>query len=219
MLPVVAIVPAGIEAGAEVNQNAFAFVDIESGSATSLEAASKRDTVTFIAGSNVTMTASPGNNIVTINAADTTYSNATTSASGLMSAADKTKLNGIAAGAQVNPGVATTSANGLMSSTDKTKLNNITIRTAAAVATKNFTIDYRETVKVVFKYKYTEDRFDDADIVVPMTIPQLSTGLAINSFEHSGAYFNIWITNAHPTSRTVTANTEIKLLVIDNEVS
>ena len=190
--------------------------------------------------------------------------NASSSTAGLMSAADKTKLDGVQAGAQVNrtytavtgkptaavsPGFggpiivsqvaqdangqvsvtdrtitipsndATTSAHGLMSASDKLKLNKVSIRTAAAVATKNFTIDYRETVKVVFKYKNTEDRFDSADIVVPMAIPQLSTGLAINSFEHSGTYFNIWITNAHPTSRTVTANTEITLLVIDNEVS
>lgn len=50
---------------------------------------------------------------------------ATTSANGLMSAADKTKLDGIEANAQPNPGVATTSANGLMSSADKTKLNGI----------------------------------------------------------------------------------------------
>lgn len=56
---------------------------------------------------------------------DHTYNDATTSAHGLMTAADKTKLNGIAAGAQVNPGVATTSANGLMSSSDKSKLNGI----------------------------------------------------------------------------------------------
>jgi hypothetical protein len=73
---------------------------------------------------------------------------ATTSASGLMSSTDKTKLNGIAAGAQVNVGTnlnyaaltrllssstgsdvtlpeATTSAAGLMSSSDKTKLNGL----------------------------------------------------------------------------------------------
>lgn len=50
---------------------------------------------------------------------------ATTSANGLMSAADKTKLNGIEAGAQVNPGNATTSAAGLMSASDKSKLNGI----------------------------------------------------------------------------------------------
>lgn len=50
---------------------------------------------------------------------------ATTSANGLMSSSDKSKLNGIQAGAQVNPGAATTSANGLMSKEDKSKLNGI----------------------------------------------------------------------------------------------
>jgi hypothetical protein len=43
-----------------------------------------------------------------------------------MSAADKTKLNGIAAGAQVNPGNATQNAAGLMSAADKTKLDGMT---------------------------------------------------------------------------------------------
>ena len=55
----------------------------------------------------------------------TTVSPATTSAAGLMSAADKVKLNGIAQGAQVNPGAATTTAAGLMSAADKVKLNGI----------------------------------------------------------------------------------------------
>ena len=39
---------------------------------------------------------------VTIAAQDTTYSNATTSAAGLMSSDDKSKLNGVASGVQVN---------------------------------------------------------------------------------------------------------------------
>lgn len=50
---------------------------------------------------------------------------ATTSANGLMSSADKSKLDGVTAGAQPNPGVATTSADGLMSSSDKTKLDGV----------------------------------------------------------------------------------------------
>lgn len=54
-----------------------------------------------------------------------TYDPATQSASGLMSAQDKTKLDGIEQGAQVNPGEATASASGLMSAADKTKLNGI----------------------------------------------------------------------------------------------
>ena len=60
-----------------------------------------------------------------VNVPWTTPGNATTGAAGLMSAADKTKLDGIATGAQVNPGVATSSANGLMSKTDKSKLDGI----------------------------------------------------------------------------------------------
>ncbi|WP_368249018.1 hypothetical protein, partial [Enterococcus faecium] len=43
--------------------------------------------------------------------------NATTTANGLMSSTDKTKLDGIAAGAQKNPGNATTTTAGLMSAT------------------------------------------------------------------------------------------------------
>lgn len=56
--------------------------------------------VNFKNGTNVSISGS-GNDI-TISATDTTYSDATTSASGLMSASDKTKLNGIASGAEVN---------------------------------------------------------------------------------------------------------------------
>ena len=56
------------------------------------------------AGSNITIS---GN---TISATDTTYSDATTSASGLMSSADKAKLDGIAAGATANDGTVTSVA-------------------------------------------------------------------------------------------------------------
>jgi hypothetical protein len=75
-------------------------------------------------------------------AASHTHSNATTSAVGFMSSTDKTKLDGIASGAEVNvqadwnattgdafiqnkPGVATTSLPGFMSSADKTKLDGL----------------------------------------------------------------------------------------------
>ena len=57
------------------------------------------DDITLIQGTNVTLTTDTTNRTVTIAAQDTTYSAATTSAAGLMSANDKTKLNGIATGA------------------------------------------------------------------------------------------------------------------------
>lgn len=89
----------GIATGAEVNQNAFSNVKVGS---TTVAADTKTDTLELVAGSNVTLTPDATNDKVTIAATDTTYSDATTSASGLMSAADKTKLNGIATGAEVN---------------------------------------------------------------------------------------------------------------------
>lgn len=68
---------------------------------------SSADDVTLIQGTNITLTTDTTNRTVTIAATDTTYSDATTSASGLMSSADKTKLNGIATGATANIGTIT----------------------------------------------------------------------------------------------------------------
>jgi len=57
----------------------------------------------LVAGSNVTLTPDATNDKVTIAATDTTYSDVTAGgSSGLMTGADKTKLNGIATGAEVN---------------------------------------------------------------------------------------------------------------------
>ena|GEM_PF-3672981 len=89
----------GIAQGAEVNQSAFSNVAV--GSVT-IAADRKTDTLTLVAGSNVTLTPDATNDKVTFSAKDTTYSAATPSADGLMSATDKRKLNGIEAGATEN---------------------------------------------------------------------------------------------------------------------
>lgn len=95
---------------AEVNQNAFSNVIVGS---TTITADTKTDTLTF-AGSNVTLTPDATNGKITIGitksnvtsalgytppTTNTTYSVATQSANGLMSSADKTKLDDIATGA------------------------------------------------------------------------------------------------------------------------
>lgn len=85
---------AGIEAGAEVNQNAFSNVKV---GATTIAAASATDQVELIAGTNVTLTPDASNKTVTIAATDTTYSAATSSADGLMSSTDKAALDAITA--------------------------------------------------------------------------------------------------------------------------
>lgn len=84
---------------AYVNQNAFSNVKVGS---TTVAADTATDTLTLVAGTNVTITPDATNDKITIAATDTTYPVATQSADGLMSSTDKTKLDGVATGAQVN---------------------------------------------------------------------------------------------------------------------
>ena len=72
----------GIAAGAEVNQNAFSNILVGS---TTIAADAKGDTLTLVAGTNITLTPDATNDKVTITAKDTTYTNmtgATASAAG-----------------------------------------------------------------------------------------------------------------------------------------
>ena len=66
----------GIAIGAEVNQNAFSNVVIDS---TTISADSKTDSLTLVAGSNVTITADADNDKITIASQDTIYTHPTTS--------------------------------------------------------------------------------------------------------------------------------------------
>ena len=107
----------GVQAGAQVNRTYTAVT----GKPTAAASPAFGGTVTVSqVAQSTTGQISVTDRVITIPSSD-----ATTSTHGLMSAADKSKLNGIAAGAQVNPGNATTSAAGLMSASDKSKLNGI----------------------------------------------------------------------------------------------
>lgn len=90
-----------IATAAEVNQNAFSNILVGT---TTIAADAKSDTLTLTAGSGITLTPDATNDKVTIGvtANGHTHTDATTSASGFMSAASLTKLNGIAAAAEVN---------------------------------------------------------------------------------------------------------------------
>lgn len=133
---------AGIATGAQVNQNAFSNVVVGS---TTIAADSKTDTLTFVAGTNITLTPDATNDKITIAAKN--YSNATTSAAGLMSADDKTKfdaaiskLDGIAAGANktvVDTALSPTSTNPVQNKVINTALSGkqATITGAATTIT------------------------------------------------------------------------------------
>lgn len=80
----------GVAAGAEVNQNAFSKIVVGS---TTIIADTEIDTLTLVAGTNITLTPDATNDKVTITAKDTTYAVATQSANGLMSATDKKSVD------------------------------------------------------------------------------------------------------------------------------
>ena len=95
---------AGIAAGAEVNQNAFTNINVLTDNGTSvgsMTADQENDVLTLQAGNNVTLGIDSTNDKVVISAKDTTYGLASTTADGLMSKEDKSKLASIAEGAQV----------------------------------------------------------------------------------------------------------------------
>src|SRR5574344_260219 len=133
----------GIATGAEVNQNAYSNIVVGE---TTIAADAKEDSLTMIAGSNITLTPDATADSITITATDTTYSNATTSTAGLMSSTDKTKLDGISEGAEVNQFGFSNVSDGTntIASTTKTDTlkivagSNVTV--AADNATKTVTI-------------------------------------------------------------------------------
>ena len=80
--------------------------------------------VKSVTASGRTVTVTKGNGTTsTFTTQDTTYSAATQSTAGLMSAADKTKLDGLSGDYSSVIGMATSSKDGLMSKTDKVKLD------------------------------------------------------------------------------------------------
>lgn len=82
--------------------------------------------VKSVTASGRTVTVTKGNGTTsTFATQDTTYSVATQSANGLMSAADKRKLDGLSGDYASAIGLATSSKDGLMSKTDKAKLDAI----------------------------------------------------------------------------------------------
>lgn len=118
-------------ANAEANQNAFSNITVGS---TTITADTKTDTVTFVAGSNITLTPNAANDSITIAATNTVYTHPTTAgnkhipAGGSSGQILRWSADGTAVwGADNNTtySVATQTSNGLMSADDKGKLDSV----------------------------------------------------------------------------------------------
>ena len=93
-----------------------------------------------ITGSGATSVTSDANGVITISSTNTTYNTATTSANGLMSSGDKSKLDGIATGATkvvVDSSLSTSSANPVQNKLVTTEINSLkTLVGSTAVSTQ-----------------------------------------------------------------------------------
>ena len=153
---------------AEANQNAFSNVKVGS---TTIAADSKTDTLELVAGTNVTLTPDATNDKVTITAKDTTYSAATTSTAGLMSASDKSKLDGIATGANkttVDSALSSTSTNPVQNKAVNTAITNLkTLVGDTAVATQisNAVASKADTNHTHDNRYYTETEVDNYQLI------------------------------------------------------
>ena len=138
----------GVATGAEVNQNAFS--NVTDGTNT-VSAATKTDTITLEGSGLVTITADAANKKVTIGATAPSYSDATQSEHGLMSAADKTKLDGIDESADVNQnafsnakvGATTVAAGAVTDTLEFVQGSNVTL--SADATAKTITIAATDT--------------------------------------------------------------------------
>ena len=120
---------AGIATSAEVNQNAFS--NIVAGSTTAA-ASSKTDTFTVKATGAASVSISGKE--LTIGATNTTYATATTAANGLMSKDDKTKLDGVATGAEVNQNAFSNVKVGSTTAAAGTKTDTLTLKASGAAS-------------------------------------------------------------------------------------
>ena len=150
----------GIAAGAQVNANAFGTIVVAGSS--NVVADNPSGTLTLVAGANITLTANAGTDAITINSTGggggggvasvtgtapivssggtnpaISITAATTSAAGSMSASDKTKLDGIAAGAEVNVNADWNAASG-----DALILNKPTLARQYSVVVTHTTTTY-----------------------------------------------------------------------------
>ena len=191
-----------ISSGAEVNQNAYSNVIVDS---TTLSAKTETDSLQLVAGSNVTLTPDSSTNKITIsstgggggtvNSLTDLGVNATAEELNYVDGVTsniQTQLNG-----KASTSTATTSANGLMPSTDKAKLDNTNIAygtcsTAAATANKVVTISGNTnwSLKV------------GSIIIVKFTVPNTASNVKLN-VNNTGAK-SIWYNNAVYTGNSDT---------------
>lgn len=142
---------------------------------------------------------------------DTTYSDATTSESGLMSASDKTKLNGIATGATANTGTVTSVATGV-GLTGGTITTSGTIKANLVSETKLNNASITSTESADRVYPVALDKNGKLAVNVPWTDNNTDTKVAQTATTTSANYEVLFSGTADNTTRTEGARKNNNLL-------
>ena len=172
---------AGIASGAEVNQNAYANIKVGS---TTIAADAKSDTLELVAGTNVTLTPDTTNDKVTITAKDTTYSAATQSTAGLMSATDKKKLDGIASNANNYTHPSTHPASMITEDSTHRFVTDVEKQTYADKYTKNEIDNKLSSLEKNTDWKEAVETYDD----IETTYPSPEDGWTVNVNDNDITY-------------------------------
>lgn len=154
-----------------------------------LENIASTNTVTFAGSGAASVAYNTSNNTLTVTGTDTTYSAATTGAAGLMSAADKTKLDGIEAAADVtdstNVVAALTAGTGITISGSGTIATTVTATTSASDLSSGTLPDARfpSVLPAISGANLTNLPAAGIGNVVEDTSPQLGANLQSNGFD------------------------------------
>ncbi|HWR42553.1 hypothetical protein [Sporomusa sp.] len=192
----------GIAAGAEINQLAFSNVLVGS---TTIAADSKTDTLTMTAGAGITLTPDAANDAVTIAVTQDGHSHAvaTTSSAGFESAADKIKLDGIAAGAEVNQNAFSTIVAGGVSAVADNKTDTFTINAGAGITVTGDAANDACTIAVTANGHTHTDATTGAAGFMPAAMVTKLNGIAAGAEVNQNAFSNILV-----GSTTVAADAE-----------
>ncbi len=181
-----------IAAGAEVNQSAFSNVKVGT---TTIQADAATDVLELKAGTGITLTPDATNDAVTIAVTQDGHSHlaATTSAAGFISAADKVKLDGIAASAEVNQNAFSTIVAGGVSAVADAKQDTFTINAGAGITITGDAANDACTIAVTANgHTHTDATTSAAGFMAPAMVTKLN-GVAAGAQTNQNAFSNVLV--------------------------
>lgn len=198
----------GVSAGAEVNQNAFATIVAGGVSAV---ADSKTDTFTINAGAGIAVTGDAANDACTIGIIQDGHSHiaATTSAAGFISAADKVKLDGITAGAEVNQNAFSTIVAGGVSAVADAKQDTFTINAGAGITITGDAANDACTIAVTANgHTHTDATTSAAGFITAAMVTKLN-GIATGAQTNQNAFSNVLVGSTTVAADSATDTLEL----------